>query len=34
VFEHEQSLHKPQVYSGMGEDEAGEMLRAFFRARR
>ena len=34
VFEHEQSLHKPQVYSGMGEDEAGELLRAFFRARR
>ncbi len=34
VFEHEQSLHKPQVYSGMGEAEAGELLRGFFRARR
>ena len=34
VFEHEQSLHKPEVYSGMGEDEAGAMLRAFFAARR
>ena len=34
VFEHEQSLHKPQVYSGMGEEEAGELLRAFFRSRR
>jgi hypothetical protein len=27
-------LHKPQVYSGMGEAEAGELLRGFFRARR
>ena len=34
VFEHEQSLHRPEVYSGMGEDEAGELLKAFFQARR
>jgi tRNA(adenine34) deaminase len=26
--------HAPDVYSGMGEEEAGEMLRAFFEARR
>ena len=26
--------HAPEVYSGMGETEAGELLRAFFRARR
>jgi tRNA(adenine34) deaminase len=26
--------HAPEVYSGMGEEEAGEMLRGFFRARR
>ena len=31
VFEHEQSLHRPEVYSGMGEEEAGELLKAFFR---
>jgi len=34
VFEHDQCLHKPEVYSGMGESEAAEMLRGFFRARR
>jgi tRNA(adenine34) deaminase len=26
--------HAPEVYAGMGEEEAGELLRAFFRARR
>ena len=26
--------HAPEVYSGMGEEEAGAMLKAFFRARR
>ena len=26
--------HAPEVYPGIGESEAGEMLRAFFRARR
>ncbi len=34
VFEQAQCLHQPEVYSGMGEDEAGELLRGFFRERR
>ena len=34
VFEQEQCLHKPEVYSGMGEARAAEMLREFFRERR
>ena len=34
VFEHPQCLHKPEVYSGMGESEAAELLREFFRERR
>lgn len=34
VFEHPQCLHRPEVYSGMGEAEAGELLREFFRERR
>lgn len=34
VFEHEQCLHAPEVYAGMGEDEAAALLREFFRARR
>ncbi|MFC0589876.1 nucleoside deaminase [Novosphingobium aquiterrae] len=34
VFEHEQCLHAPEVYSGMGEAEAGALLKAFFAARR
>lgn len=34
VFEHEQSLHRPEVYSGMGAGPAGELLRAFFKIRR
>jgi tRNA(adenine34) deaminase len=34
VFEHPQCLHKPEVYSGMGEAEAADMLREFFRQRR
>ncbi len=34
VFEQEQCLHRPEVYSGMGEAEAADMLRAFFRERR
>ena len=34
VFEQPQCLHRPEVYSGMGEDEAAEMLRGFFRERR
>ena len=34
VFEQEQCMHKPEVYTGMGEEEAAELLRAFFKARR
>lgn len=34
VFQHEQCLHAPEVYAGFGADEAGDMLRAFFQARR
>lgn len=34
VFEHPQALHKPEVYSGLGEAESAEILRDFFKARR
>ncbi len=34
VFEQAQCLHRPEVYPGIGEAEAGELLRAFFRERR
>ncbi|MEL7187909.1 MAG: nucleoside deaminase [Pseudomonadota bacterium] len=34
VFEQEQCLHRPEVYSGMGEREAAELLQGFFRERR
>ena len=34
VFEQEQCLHRPEVHTGMGEGEAAELLRAFFRERR
>lgn len=34
VFEQEQCLHRPEVYPGIGEAEAGELLREFFRERR
>lgn len=34
VFEQPTCLHRPEVYSGMGESEAGELLRGFFRERR
>lgn len=34
VFEQAQCLHRPQVYAGMGEDEAASLLRGFFAARR
>ncbi|WP_255547955.1 nucleoside deaminase [Erythrobacter ani] len=34
VFEQEQCLHRPEVYSGMGEAEAAELLRGFFKERR
>ncbi|MEM9013206.1 MAG: nucleoside deaminase [Pseudomonadota bacterium] len=34
VFSHPQCHHRPEVYSGIGEAEAAEMLRRFFAARR
>ncbi|MCZ8137049.1 MAG: nucleoside deaminase [Porphyrobacter sp.] len=34
VFEQEQCLHRPEVYSGMGEAEAADLLKGFFRERR
>jgi tRNA(adenine34) deaminase len=34
VFEQAQCLHRPEVYSGMGEEEASELLKGFFRKRR
>jgi len=34
VFDQPQCLHRPQVYAGIGETEASELLRGFFRERR
>jgi tRNA(adenine34) deaminase len=34
VFEQAQCLHRPEVYSGMGEAEASALLKGFFRERR
>ena len=34
VFDQKQTLHRPEVYSGMGEDEAAGLLREFFSGRR
>ena len=34
VFEQAQCLHRPEVYPGIGEAEAGELLRGFFKSRR
>ncbi len=34
VFEQKQCLHRPEVYSGMGEEDAGQLLRDFFAKRR
>lgn len=34
VFDQPQCLHRPEVYAGMGEAMAGELLRKFFRERR
>jgi tRNA(Arg) A34 adenosine deaminase TadA len=34
VFEQAQCLHRPEVYTGIGEREAADMLRGFFRKRR
>ncbi len=34
VFEQAQCLHRPEVYAGIGEAEAAELLLSFFKARR
>ena len=34
VFEQDQCLHRPEVYAGIGEAEAADLLRGFFRERR
>ena len=34
LFEQAQCLHRPEIYSGIGEAEAAEILREFFRSRR
>lgn len=34
LFEQAQCLHKPEVYSGIGENEAAALLRGFFAQRR
>jgi tRNA(adenine34) deaminase len=34
VFEQDQCLHRPEVYSGMAEAESADMLQEFFRQRR
>jgi tRNA(adenine34) deaminase len=34
VFEQPQCLHRPEVYAGLGEREAAELLQTFFAARR
>lgn len=34
VFDHPQCLHRPEVYPGIGEGEAAQLLRDFFKARR
>ena len=34
VFDHPQTLHQPEVYGGLGAEEAAGLLRAFFQHRR
>ncbi len=34
VFEQPQCLHRPEVYTGIGEAESADLLRGFFRDRR
>lgn len=34
VFDQPQCLHRPEVYSGMGESESAALLKGFFSARR
>ena len=34
LFDSKSCLHRPEVYGGIGESEAAELLKTFFRARR
>lgn len=34
VFDQPQCLHRPEIYAGMGEAEAADLLRGFFKQRR
>lgn len=34
VFDQPQCLHRPEVYSGIGAEEAAQLLRRFFQSRR
>ena len=34
VFDQPQCLHRPEVYAGIGEQRAADMLQGFFRQRR
>ena len=34
IFDQPTCHHKPELYPGLGEGEAGELLRSFFKARR
>ena len=34
IFDQPTCLHRPEVYSGMGENESADLLRGFFRDRR
>jgi tRNA(Arg) A34 adenosine deaminase TadA len=34
VFDQPQALHRPEIYSGIGESEAADLLRGFFKERR
>jgi len=34
VFDQPQCLHRPEVYSGIGEQQSADLLRGFFRDRR
>lgn len=34
VFDQPQALHRPEVYTGIGEAEAADLLRGFFKQRR
>ncbi|MGI9395545.1 MAG: nucleoside deaminase, partial [Boseongicola sp.] len=34
IFDHPQAHHVPEVYGGIGETEAAELLKSFFATRR